>query len=117
MGEPTLMTAARAAEILGCHPETIRRAIRSERLSCYRFGGCTRISPEHLQSYLDAALCPARDQTDLSSSPTEANSQSSGGREDRVAAFRLEQRMNAALDRPSRTKPPKRKQAVEPNDA
>jgi hypothetical protein len=60
---------------------------------------------EHLQSYLDAALRPARDQTDLNSNSIEGNTQSSGGKADFAAAFRQERQMNAALDKSSRTKP------------
>lgn len=34
------------------HPETIRCAIRSKRLACYRLNGSVRISPEQLAAYL-----------------------------------------------------------------
>jgi excisionase family DNA binding protein len=99
---PALMTVNGAAEQIGCHPETIRRAIRTGRLACYRMRGCTRIAPEHLQAYLDASLCPARDQQDHDSNSTAANGTSRGGREMSVSDFRQARRIRAALDRPSR---------------
>ncbi len=101
-----LLTVAAAAEFLGCHPETLRRAIRARRLPCYRFGGCTRISSGQLRAYLEDALCPVRDRKDPSSSGTEPNGQSSGGKTDRVAEFQQARRMNAALDNPSRISKP-----------
>lgn len=102
MTEPILMTVSRAAASLGCHPETLRRAIRRGTLACYRFGGCTRISPEHLQAYLENALCPARDPKAQSLRYTGDDGPSFGGKTDRVGDFRLGQRMNAALDSPLR---------------
>ena len=41
---PKLFTVEVIADQLGMHPETIRRAIRSGRMGCYRLGGCVRIS-------------------------------------------------------------------------
>lgn len=101
------MTVARAAESIGCNPETIRRAIRNGNLSCYRFGTSIRVSAEHLQTYLDNALCPARDPLDQSLSATVAGGASHGGKATPVAAFRQERRMNVALDKPLRILKPK----------
>ena len=58
----SLMTMTEAAEHLGLHPETIRRAARAGKLSYYKLQGCIRISPEQLADYLAASLCPAREQ-------------------------------------------------------
>jgi excisionase family DNA binding protein len=101
-----LLTTGEAAASLGCHPETLRRAIRNGTLTCYRFGGCVRLSPDHLKAFMDKALCPARDPNEQSLNDTEADGASSGGTVERVAAFRREQRMNAALDSPSRISKP-----------
>lgn len=101
-----LLTVADAAVRVCCHPETIRRAIRRGDLACYRMRGCTRIDPDHLQAYLDTSLCPASGTTIPTSSSGGAGGQSSGGRATAAAELRLEQRMNAALDKPSRTSRP-----------
>ncbi len=103
---PRLMTVAAAAAELDCHPETLRRAIRAGRLSCYRMGGCTRIAPEHLTAYLEDHLCPARDPMDQSSNGAGASGTPSGGKMDIAEGLRLERRMTRALDRPSRTSSP-----------
>ena len=103
MGEPHLLTVIRAARSLGCHPETLRRAIRRGDLSCYKFGGCIRLSPEQLQAYLDSALCLARGPKNHNSNNTEEDGTSSGGKAERVAAFRQERQMESALDSPLRT--------------
>ncbi len=103
---PRLMTIIRAAQSLGCHPETLRRAVRSGTLSCYRFGGCTRISPDQLQAYLESALCLAHDTKALNSSNAEDSGTSNGSKTEIAAALRLERRMNAALDSPLRTSKP-----------
>lgn len=60
---PALLTVEAAAHQLGVHPETVRRAIRSKKLACYRFAGCIRVSPDHLTAYLETHLCPAQGQT------------------------------------------------------
>ncbi len=106
MTDPRLQTVTQAARSLGCHPETLRRAIRRGELSCYKFGGCIRLSPEQLQAYLDTALCPARGPKNPSSSNTGADGTSSGGKAERVAEFRRERRMESALDSPLRTSKP-----------
>lgn len=103
---PRLYTTASAAAALGYHVETIRRAIRAGKLACYRPGRNARIAPEHLDAWLKASECPARDPNDPLSNDTEADGQSSGGMAASVAEFRLEQRMNKALDAPSRTSRP-----------
>jgi excisionase family DNA binding protein len=95
METPPMMTVAQAAQRLGCNPETLRRAIRQGRLACYRFGGCTRLSEEHLRAYLDSALRPARD-------PKPTGADESGGMAVVLDEFRLKRRIDAALDRPSR---------------
>lgn len=106
MADVHLQTVTQAARSLGCHPETLRRAIRRGELSCYKFGGCIRLSPDQLQAYLDTALCPARGPKSLNSSNTEADGTSSGGKAERVDAFRRERRMQSALDNPLRTSKP-----------
>jgi excisionase family DNA binding protein len=63
-----LLTVEKAAAALDCHSETIRRAIRSGRLGCYRFGGLIRISPEQLRQFLDASFCPAKSPPDPTTS-------------------------------------------------
>lgn len=60
MTDSPLLTTAQAATKLGCHPETLRRAIRKGTLTCFRFGGCIRLSAAHLQAYLDSAQRPAQ---------------------------------------------------------
>jgi excisionase family DNA binding protein len=65
------MTIAAVAVELGCHPETVRRAIRSGHLACYRMGGITRVSSEQLATYLDRCLRPARATEDEHSANTE----------------------------------------------
>ncbi|MGI4950960.1 MAG: helix-turn-helix domain-containing protein [Janthinobacterium lividum] len=102
---PRLFTVAAAAAQLDCHPETLRRAIRRGDLACYRLGGCTRIAPDQLSAYLEAALCPARDPQDLSSSSTGASGPSAGGTMDAVDSFRQARRTRRALDKPSRISP------------
>ena len=97
-----MLTVRKAAVLLDVHPETLRRAIRAGKLACYKPGRCARITEAQLQAYLDAHLCPARDQTDPNSNGENSDGTSSGGMETNVAAFRLAQRMNAALDKPSR---------------
>jgi excisionase family DNA binding protein len=94
-----LLTITKAAEQFDCHPETLRRAIRAGKLACYRFGGAVRLSPEHLQAWMDAALCPARDPQDQSLSHAEEAGQSSGGMETHVAALQQARRQNKALGR------------------
>jgi excisionase family DNA binding protein len=97
VAEPRLMTVARVAAQLDCHPETIRRAIREGRLACYRMRGCTRISPEHLQAYLDAFECRALDQIPQHLNSVAGGGKSSGGMAASAAASRLERRMRLAL--------------------
>ncbi len=57
---PTLMTVAAAAKYLGCHEETVRRAIRDKRLECYRPQRRCMISIEQLKKFLDSSQCRAR---------------------------------------------------------
>ena len=106
MADAALLTVTRAAHSLGCHPETLRRAIRRGDLSCYKFGGCIRVSPEQLQAYLDTALCPARGPKNPNSNNTGEDGTSSGGKAERVGEFRRERRMESALDSPLRTSKP-----------
>jgi excisionase family DNA binding protein len=106
MADSSLLTVIQAARTLGCHPETIRRAIRRGDLSCYKFGGCIRLSLEQLQAYLDTALCPARGRKSPNSSSTGKDTTSSGGKAERVDEFRQERRTESALDSPLRTSKP-----------
>nr|WP_321985377.1 helix-turn-helix domain-containing protein [uncultured Lichenicoccus sp.] len=99
---PRLMTVSAAAELIGMHPETLRRAIRKGELTCYRRKGCTRIAPEHLQEFLDKDLCLAKGSTSLTLRSDGDLGLSSGGSEGSVTAFRRGQRLKAALDKPSR---------------
>ena len=101
-----MLTVRKAAVLLDVHPETLRRAIRAGKLACYKPGRCARISEQQLQAYLDAHLCPARDQTDPVSNGENSDGISPGGTEMHVAAFQLARRMNAALDKPSRISRP-----------
>jgi excisionase family DNA binding protein len=103
---PRIYTTATAAAALGYHVETVRRAIREGRLACYRPGRAARISEEHLQAWLKASECPARDPQDQSSNGTEADGASSGGTMDLGAELRQERRMNQALEGSSRTSKP-----------
>ncbi len=59
---PKLFTVEVVAGQFGVHPETIRRAIRSGRMGCYRLGGCIRVSADQLAAYLEASLCSSRKQ-------------------------------------------------------
>ncbi len=103
MTEPLFLTVDEAAAHLAVHPETIRRAIRRGELACYRRRGCTRIAPEHLQAYMDAAFCPARGSASSTSNGAATAGPSSSGKAVTVADFRLRQRLKAAADRPVRT--------------
>lgn len=104
---PDLFTIPAAAARLSVHPETLRRAIRAGTLSCYRIGGCIRISDDQLTAYLDSALCPARAPTDHGLSDTEASGPSPSGTGIDVAGFQQARRTNAALDNPSRISKPR----------
>ncbi|GEN63188.1 hypothetical protein AOE01nite_14120 [Acetobacter oeni] len=75
-----LLTVSRAASILGCHVETVRRAIRSGRLAAFRMRGCTRISQADLKAYLDTYHCPAHEMTNPIWNSGGASGPSSGGR-------------------------------------
>jgi excisionase family DNA binding protein len=98
---PRLMTIDDAAEALRCHPETLRRAIRRKKLSCYRFGGLYRLSAEHLQAYLESAQCLA------SSPPNAAESGApASGMEPALEGSRQARRINAAIDSFSRISMP-----------
>ena len=94
-----MLTVRKAAALLDMHPETLRRAIRAGKLACYKPGRCARITETQLQAYLDAHLCPARDQTDPASNGESSDGTSSAGMQTSVAAFQLGRRKNAALDR------------------
>ena len=101
MADP-LLTVEAAAQHLGCHPETIRRAIRTRKLACYRLSGCIRIAPDHLTAYLESNLCPAQGQTAPRSSNTAASGSSSGTTtEERVAAFQQARRIKSAVNKPT----------------
>jgi excisionase family DNA binding protein len=54
-----LLTVERAAEHVGCHVETLRRAIRSGRLQAARVGSQWRVGPEALAEWM-VAPAPAR---------------------------------------------------------
>src|SRR6185312_13526355 len=100
---PRLMTVETVASQLDVHPETLRRAIRSGKLACYRLSGCIRIAPEQLAAYLESHLCPVQGQIALPSRSIEGSGISSGGTEMRAAGFRQERRTQRALDKASRT--------------
>ena len=102
----TLLTVEDVAARLGTHPETIRRAIRSKRLTCYRLNGCIRIAPDHLNSYLEASLCPALGQPVQSSKSEPESGASSGGMAIPVDVFQQARRTRLALDKASRTSKP-----------
>ena len=101
-----LLTVAAAAAQLGCNPETIRRAIRTQALACYRLGGCIRIAPEHLTAYLETHLCPAQGQPHPSSASVAVSGASPGGTATGAAAYQQARRTQRALDRASRTSRP-----------
>jgi excisionase family DNA binding protein len=103
---PRLMTIDDAAEALHCHPETLRRAIRQKRLSCYRIGGLYRLSAEQLKTYLESAQCLALGQTAPSSPDIAENGVSASGMETALAGSRQVRRMSAALDSSSRISRP-----------
>jgi excisionase family DNA binding protein len=105
--QPTkLMTPTEVATELGCHPETIRRALRRGDLACFRMRGVTRIAPEHLNAYLETSLCPVSRMNSLTSNGDAEVGQSSGGKLDVASEFRLERRMRASLDKRSLTMRP-----------
>lgn len=61
VSEPVeVLTVERAAERVGCHVETIRRAIRSGRLQAARVGSQWRVSPEALAEWM-ASPSPSPD--------------------------------------------------------
>ncbi|MBO1361998.1 helix-turn-helix domain-containing protein [Acetobacter sacchari] len=95
-----LLTVYKAAAIVGCCDETIRRAIRSGKLAAYRRPRCTRIAMNDLKAYLDTYHCPASEMTSPTWNYVAANGPSSGGKTDSAAASRLAQRMRNALDKP-----------------
>lgn len=103
---PELLTVAEVAERFKLSAETVRRAIRTERLACYRVLGCTRISPADLAAYLESARCPASDLQTPNSASTAASGASSGGTAAPVAAYQQGRRTQRALDRASRTSKP-----------
>ncbi|GBQ19573.1 hypothetical protein AA12717_0296 [Gluconacetobacter sacchari DSM 12717] len=92
-----LLTVSRAAAIVQCHPETIRRAIRNGRLAAYRRPGCTRISETDLKAYLDTYHCPATEMTSPTWNYVAANGPSSGGRAASVTAALQVARMKRSL--------------------
>jgi excisionase family DNA binding protein len=96
---PRVMSLAAAASMLQVHPETLRRAIRAGKLTAYKVGRVARVSHDQIQSYLDASLCQDQDPMDLSSNGGKTGGTSQLGSEENVAAFRLERRMNALLDK------------------
>ena len=51
MVEKTTYTLAEAAEVLSCHKETLRRAIKSESLRAAKIGKEYRISKADLEDY------------------------------------------------------------------
>ncbi len=89
---PKLFTVEFVAEQFNVHPETIRRAIRSRRMGCYRLGGCIRVSTEQLAEYLGSILCSSREQN-LPAAFVATHDQTSA-----VAEFRRGRRMRRALD-------------------
>ncbi|GBQ82292.1 hypothetical protein AA13595_0883 [Gluconacetobacter johannae DSM 13595] len=71
-----LMTIAQAAALLGLHPETLRRDIRSGKLEAYRRPRATRISRPALQAYLEQFRSPMIDAAGIG--PEERRSVESG---------------------------------------
>jgi excisionase family DNA binding protein len=57
---PELLTVVQAAGRARCHPETVRRAIRSGTLVAFRAGSMWRISPEALTAWLGRPRSPAQ---------------------------------------------------------
>lgn len=51
MSEKTTFTLAEAAEVLSCHKETLRRAIKSENLRAAKIGNEYRISRADLEDF------------------------------------------------------------------
>ena len=94
---PVLLTIDRVAEILSCHPETVRRAIRSGQLGAYRRPGMTRISEDDLARYMESHHCPARGTTGHTWNYAAASGPSSGGNRVDADGYRLGQRMKRAL--------------------
>jgi len=101
MGEvmQPLLTINRAASIVGCHTETLRRAIRAGKLAAYCRPGATRISETDLKAYLDTYHCPATEMTSRTWNYVAANGPSSGGKKENATDSRLALRMRNALDK------------------
>ncbi|NPD70369.1 helix-turn-helix domain-containing protein [Lichenicola cladoniae] len=51
-----LLTTTDVASRVGCHPETIRRALRRGDLACYRTRGYTRVFEEQLTTHLERSI-------------------------------------------------------------
>lgn len=51
-----LLSAAEAAEIAGCHKDTIRRAVHFGLLEAQKVGKVVVISPEHLNEWIAAGM-------------------------------------------------------------
>ncbi len=95
---PDLMTVARAAKYLGFHAETVRRAIRDERLEYYKPGRHYKISIEQLKKYLESSLCPARATHSQGLNGDAAAGQSNTGKTAFAAELRQARQMKKALD-------------------
>jgi excisionase family DNA binding protein len=75
--------------VTDCHPETIRRAIRSGRMACYQLGGMIRISPDQLETLIQSTLRPAKDETSVEAKNTK----------EVLREFRFNRRIDKALRR------------------
>ncbi|NJL56482.1 MAG: excisionase family DNA-binding protein [Blastochloris sp.] len=51
-----LLSPAQAAEIAGCHKDTIRRAVHFGLLKAQKVGRVFAISPEHLNEWIAAGM-------------------------------------------------------------
>ncbi|MBF0529188.1 MAG: helix-turn-helix domain-containing protein [Deltaproteobacteria bacterium] len=49
--EPTVITVKDLAARFGCHPESVRRLVRSGKLSCFRVGRAMRFRAEDVEAY------------------------------------------------------------------
>ena len=103
---PPRMSVNKAAQVLGLSTSTVYRLVRSGELRCNRMGGAVRIGPEHIMDYLERTECRDPKQTEdgnSGGSPTGPDGTRTGESAADLSGFRSERRMNAALDRRSRT--------------
>jgi excisionase family DNA binding protein len=95
---PRLMTIKRVADILSCHPETIRRAIRRGDLASYQIGGCIRLSIAQVEEYLERAQRLAMEATRDSASAQHQGKTSLNNQQEWLGDFRRMQRIRRSLE-------------------